>query len=120
MKAISTLTEAKQHVRTGWIAALLVTGISLAFSIAGMAGAKLLNFGAWTLLDVGLSLGLAYGIFRYSRVCAVVMLAYYGVSQITTVVVSQQTPSLLAVVFFACFWRGIRGVFAYHRLNKTA
>lgn len=120
MKAISTLTEAKQHAKTGWIAALLVAGITLALSIAGMAGTKVLSFGAWTLLDVVLSLGLAYGMARYSRVCAVIMLVYYAASQIITIVQLQRAPNLLGIVLIACFWQGIRGTFAYHRLNRQS
>jgi hypothetical protein len=118
MKTISTLTEAKQYTRTGWLAALLVAGITLAVSIAGMAGFKFLNFGAWTLIDVGLSLGLAYGISRYSRASAVIMLIYYAIGQILVMVQLQKPPNLVSLVFILCFFQGIRGTFAYHRLNQ--
>lgn len=120
MKAISTLTEAKQHVKNAWVAALVIAGITLAFSIAGMSGFESLGFNAWTLTDVALTLGLAYGIFRYNRASAVIMLLYYIISQGLLAVQLQKPPSVLAVLFVYCFFQGIRGTFAYHQLKGQA
>src|SRR3546814_16318433 len=46
-----------------------------------MSGTEMLGFSAWELFDVALILGLAFGIYKKSRTCAVLMLAYFIVAK---------------------------------------
>ncbi|HSU13733.1 hypothetical protein [Longimicrobium sp.] len=75
---------------------------------------------AW-LLDPLLILLLAYGLYRRSRVCAVLLLVYVvvelWVAYHTRPVASGVGPALLLGVAFVA---GIRGTFAYHREQAEA
>ena len=63
MNFMKVLGKPELEIRVAWIAATIVAGATLLGILAG-----LLN--RWNLLDVLLSLALAFGIYRRSRVCA--------------------------------------------------
>jgi hypothetical protein len=75
---------------------------------------------AW-LLDPLLILLLAYGLYRRSRVCAVLLLAYVvvelWVAYHTRPVAAGVGPAMLLGIAFVA---GIRGTFAYHRELRDA
>jgi serine/threonine-protein kinase len=101
--------------------------IDVAAIVAGLWGAARLISFLWIarfsddeqaiwLLDPALILLLAYGLYRRSRVCAVLLLVYVvlelWVAYHSRPVGAGVGPALLLGVAFAA---GIRGTFAYHR-----
>ena len=84
-----------------------------------MNGDQLMGFSVWNLSDVVLIFGLTFGIYKKSRTCAVVMLAYFLISKI--IIISQTgsfNGSLLAIVFIYYYVYGVIGTFAYHKHLK--
>jgi hypothetical protein len=114
----------------GWLQARLAQAdrmIDVAWTVAALWAMVRLIAALWLsrfsdadealwLLDPLLVLGLAYGLYRRSRVCAVLLLAYVvlelWVAYHTRPVGSGVGPAMLLGLAFAA---GIRGTFLYHR-----
>ena len=105
---------AKWMIACGWIAAAssgLLTAI-LAYNRTG--GLNPLN-----LIDAALLLGLAYGIYRKSRLCALSALLYYAANQIIRlkmIPASVPMASLLVpiAIFVGAYLLGVAGTFVWH------
>lgn len=72
----------------------------------------------WNLVDVALIFGLSFGIYRKSRVCAVLMLIYFIISKgilLSEGVQRNATGLIVACLFIYQFWRAVRGCFYYHK-----
>ncbi len=114
------IDDALRKIKTAWVAGIVSGVITLAVTLFSMTGRRLFGFNAWALFDVALIFGLAFGIYRKSRVCAVVMLAYFVLSKIYLWTI---TPSLIgllfALVFLFCYVLGVIGTFRYHRIVTT-
>jgi len=112
--------DIQKKIRSAWIAACISGVLTLAVTLIAMFGAKLPGFDAWSLIDVAIIFGLAFGIYKKSRTCAVIMLAYFVASKIIIMVeTGKPTGLLLALVFGYYFWQGVQGTFAYHRHLST-
>lgn len=114
------LEKAKRAIKGAWIAGAISGAVTLVFVIAAVAGADVLGFNILYLLDVFLIFGLAYGIYKKSRTCAVIMFVYFVASK---VIIWQRMGSLqglpVAIAFGYFFFQGIRGTFAYHGIKKA-
>ncbi len=85
-----------------------------------MSGTELRGFSVWNLTDVALILGLAFGIYKKSRICAVLMFIYFIASKIILMVESGAPNGIImAIVFGYFYWQGISGTFAYHKITKS-
>jgi hypothetical protein len=108
------LNKANQQIKTAWIAGTVSGTLTLIMTLVSM------NF--YVLVDVFLIGGLTFGIYKKSRVCAVILLAYFVYAKIldfsSTSNINGFTVSI-AVSFIYCFAQGVRGTFAYHRLTKS-
>ena len=71
-----------KKIRNAWVAAIVSAGITLLITLIAMSGTELMGFSAWQLTDVALILGLALGIYKKSRTCAVIMFVYFIASKI--------------------------------------
>jgi serine/threonine-protein kinase len=108
--------ETLKKIKHAWVAAVVSGCITLVVTVVAMSGTDILGFSAWELIDVALIFGLAFGIYRKSRTCAVIMLVYFIASRILiTMRTGRPTGIPLALVFGYYFWQGIAGTFAYHR-----
>jgi len=111
---------ANQRIKTAWIMAVISGTVTLIFSVMALQGN---TFGgvisAWNFIDVVIAYGLAFGIFKKSRVAAVIMLIYFIIGQVMIMAAMKRPPSFLAFIFVYGFFEGIRGTFAYHTLKKS-
>ena len=108
-----------KQIRNAWVAGAISTSITLIFTLFAIAGTSLAGYTAWQAFDVGLMISLTFGIYKKSRVCAVLMFIYFVVSKIMQVSQSGQASGLLlALVFLYYYGLGIRGTFSYHKLSK--
>ena len=96
------------EIRAAWIAAVVVAGATTVGILVGV-----LN--RWNILDVFLSLGLAFGIYRRSRVCAVLMLCYFVANRILAIVEFHKSPGAEAFFLGVAFILGVHGTLDYHR-----
>jgi serine/threonine-protein kinase len=106
----------EKHVTRAWMAASISAGLTLlfgAFAAAGVVVAPGLD--AWILLDAAILAALAYGVWKRSRVCAV-LLFLYGIVNETYLALDETTHfSLLRVVFIYFYLRGAIQLFRDHR-----
>jgi hypothetical protein len=99
----------EKKIRSAWIAGLISAAVTLAFSAFGWQGFDLMN-----LLDVGLLLGLAFGVYKKSRACAVVLLGYFVLSKIVIVIETGKANGLImSMVFLYFYWQGVVGTYQH-------
>jgi hypothetical protein len=110
----SPFLNAINSIRTAVIAGGISGTITLILSLIGWGGFNLYN-----LLDVGLIYGLSFGIYRKSRICAVILFIYFIASKIVVFVETQNFSGFpIALIFAYCFYRGIWGTFKFHKLKS--
>jgi hypothetical protein len=111
--------EILKKIKHAWVAAVISGCITLVVTLVAMSGTDILGFSAWELIDVALIFGLAFGIYKKSRACAVIMFVYFIASKILIMMqTGRPTGVPLALVFGYYFWQGIAGTFAYHRFER--
>jgi serine/threonine-protein kinase len=109
-----------KKIKNAAVAGAISCGITLIVTALTLVNVNILGFmNAWQFLDVALIGGLAFGIYRKSRACAVIMLLYFIASKIMIVAATGRASGLvLAVVFLYYYALGVQGTFAYHKLRK--
>jgi hypothetical protein len=109
-----------QKIKSAWVAALISASVTLVITLIAMSGKNLFGFSAWELIDVTLIFGLAFGIYKKSRLCAVLMFIYFIASKIALMAQFGVSISIVVAIAFAYFfWQGISGTFAYHKVIKS-
>jgi hypothetical protein len=114
------LEKAENSIKVAWEAAGLVAVITFLALLANLAGFNIGDMNLWSLIDVAFASLLAFGIYRKSRTCAVLMFLYYLLSKVITIVESPKTIGgsiFLSLFFVWAFLNGIRGTFTYHKLT---
>jgi hypothetical protein len=115
------IARANKRIKQAWIVGVIGGVITLIATLLSVAGVDILDVNIYVLIDVVLVFGLAYGIYRKSRVCAVIMFVYFVGTKILMLVESGRPSGLvMAALFGYWFFQGIRGTFAYHKLEPTA
>ncbi len=99
-------------ITCGWIAAVIAGFFTTLCVMTGCFGLNKYN-----IVDMALLFGLAYGVYRRSRTCAVLLLAYDVASQAMLFRLGHQ-PSAVALVsagvFFTAYALGVIGTFVAH------
>lgn len=115
--ALSVPEDIKKSIRGACIAGAISGCVTLAFTLLAISGTTLIGFSAWEFFDVALIFGLTFGIYKKSRVCAVLMLVYFIAAKLY-LFTQAGTPSglPLALLFGYFFAKGVYGTFRYHRL----
>lgn len=107
-----------KKIKGAWVAGCISGVMTLALTLFVMAGNAALGFSVWSLLDVVMIFGLAFGIYKKSRICAVVMLLYFVVSKVVLMMESPAASGLLvSLVFLYYYAQGVAGTFAFHRFK---
>lgn len=92
---------------------VLVVSIILVFDVSFLG----LNSAAY--IDAIILTLLAFGVYKKSRVCAVILFIFFLISQFFTLFNTQGLSGIPVAVVFAYFYiQGIRGTFSYHRQSK--
>ncbi|RJR20919.1 MAG: hypothetical protein C4581_02665 [Nitrospiraceae bacterium] len=110
-----------RKIRHARIAAMVCGTITLAGSVTLIrnqlqTGLTLINL--LSLLDAAFIFSMAYGIYRKSRICAVLMFEYFLLSKIFSLSVSAHISSgviVIGMIFLFFLYQGITGTYAYHK-----
>jgi hypothetical protein len=111
------LAKAERFIDLGWSVAAL-------WALTRMAGALLLSRGSPVLLllylvDPALAGGLAYGLYRRSRVCAALLLVLVAAELYLAYAVTGRPAGVgVALILELSFLTGLRGALRYHRLLR--
>lgn len=113
--------EVAKKIRGAWIAAVVSGALTLIIALVAIGGTAIAGINAWNLVDVALIFGLAWGIYRKSRACAVIMLIYFVVSKILFIIETGKPGGVvLSLIFIYYFWKGVQGTYEYHRIVRGA
>jgi len=117
-RALIDQTMAERMVACGWIAAAFAGLLTAALSIASALG-----LGPFNLIDATALLAFAYGIFRRSRTCAVLALAYHLINRAFVYShAGDVPPAILAgdLLLAALYVLGVIGTFSHHARRRRA
>jgi len=117
-------SEINKKIAHARIAAMVSGTITMAGAVTLIVnqkqeGISVLNF--LSLLDAAFIFAMAYGIYKKSRLCAVLMFEYFLFSKVLNISLSSQLNAvgLMIGIFFLYFmFQGIRGTYAYHKCNS--
>ena len=108
--------EVLKKIKHAWVAATISGGFTLVLTLLAMYGNSILGFSAWELIDVALIFVLAFGIYKKSRTCAVLMLVYFILAKILIMYeTGKPTGIIMSIVFIYYFSMGVSGTFDYHK-----
>lgn len=111
--------EILKKIKGAWVAGLISAAMTLLVTVLTISGSKVAGFNAWNFIDVVLILALAFGIFKKSRTCAVIMFAYFVISKILIVMnTGRFDGAVMAIAFLYFYAQGMAGTFAYHKHLK--
>jgi hypothetical protein len=106
-------------IKQAWVAGIISTALTAVMVVLAMSGAQVAGFTAWEAIDVALMAGLTYGIYRKSRICAVLMFVYFVASKIMMAMDGSASGGFVMAAIFAWFYgQGMVGTFAYHKHLK--
>ncbi|MBI3415215.1 MAG: hypothetical protein HY043_07830 [Verrucomicrobia bacterium] len=114
-----TYEEAGTNVRNAVYTGVISTTITLLVTVLSLLGTTIGGINAWNFLDVGVSAGLTYGVYKCSRFCAISLFAYYVFSKGVTLHNIGLKPTFVVALIIAYFYfQGIRGVIAIQQYKK--
>lgn len=113
------LERAEKHIKYAWIAGTISATITFLFSMVGAFNDEFrIQYGldTWSLIDVALIAGLAYGVYRKNRFCALGLLIYFVLSKFILAATSGQFAGGVVSLLFAYFYfQGTRATFQMHK-----
>ena len=116
-----TLTQANKAIKDATIAGIITIIVTLMLTLIYASGAGLAHIDLWNIIDLVVLSGLTYGIYRKSRLCAILMPVYYlSVKTVLWVNEGAFIGVPLALIFTYFFWRGVQGTWAYHKLMQKS
>jgi serine/threonine-protein kinase len=116
MAMIDDATAAR-FVKCGWIAAAFAGALTAICAFLRIYGLNGFNF-----VDAALLLGMAYGIYRGSRVCAIIALIYDLLSQAFLLTHGRSLNFIglfSTIAFVVLYTLGVVGTFAMHSRRRS-
>jgi len=115
------LYKPETQVKTAWVTATISGCFTTLFAAAGMfvhgSLSKLVNPSLF--VDSAVTFILAYGIYRRSRVAAIIMLCYWVAGRVYLVYEFGAKLSIVPFLVAAIFALGIHGTFEHHKAKKS-
>ena len=109
-----------KRIKYAWVAGVISISITILLTLISMSGTDILGLDAWAFLDVALMTIFVFGIYKKSRVCAILMLSLFSANKIIMWLETGAISGLpLALVFLWFYTQGVIGTFQYHRLVKS-
>lgn len=108
--------DIKKKIKNAWVAGLISITITVVLTVISISGNPILGLDATAFIDVGLMAIFVFGIYKNSRISAVLMLLLFLSNKILMWVQSGTLSGLpLAIVFFWFYTQGVVGTIQYHR-----
>ena len=108
-----------KKIKSGWVAGLVSISFTMVFILWSFFGTEIMGINAWGLIDVALMGGLTFGVYKKSRTCAVLLLAFFVIGKIYMwVEAGSPNGVIMAAIFAWYFFQGASGTFLYHRWKR--
>ena len=111
-------SQVDKKIKQARIAAMVSGSISLACVVTLIRNQQLSLFNFLAFIDVIFIFSMAYGIYKKSRECAVLMFVYFLLSKLLIISTSPHDSVgtfIIGTVFLYFLFQGITGTLAYHR-----
>lgn len=119
-KAEKNLELAQKQIKNAWIAGVISGMMTVVLAVAAMAGHSFLGFKSFYIIEALIAFGLSYGVYRKSRVCAIIMMSYYVAGKALMFMSTKDYSIIFTSLPFAFFFSmGVQGTSAYHEIAKT-
>jgi hypothetical protein len=121
------LKSAESAINGAWMTGLVVGILVLIRSIIALVFSDPHSrwAGLWIFGEIGILFGLAYGLRRKNRVCAVLLPVYFTSLLIRKMAIWNQSGDvppgiLIDLIALALCMHGMRGMFAYYKIRQNA
>jgi len=111
------LEKANRAITIAWILTLVVGGGQIVLTIAyALGGTTIQDIVLWNWIDIILTFGFAFAIYKKSRVGAGLWLIYFLATQLFGWLESEVAgPPVGPIILLFFFFQGFRGTMAYHQ-----
>lgn len=112
--------KALKCIRSAWRLAIVCSLIALIAIILMVSNFGFSELILYALIYIILELGLAFGVYKKSRICAVILFICFILSNICMLSNSRINivGLIISVAFATCYFQGIRGTIYYHKNKK--
>ena len=111
----SSQEKIDRAIKSASIAALVCGGVTLVVGLIAIGGTQLVpGFGGGILLDAVILFGLAFGVYKRSRICAALLVGYGTFNEVYMISSGIDKSSALRLIFIYFYIRGMFATFAYH------
>ncbi len=107
-------------IKVTWVTSIVVATLSVAIYVAARTWPDVWGKFAPGLLDVGIIVGLGYGVYRRSRVCAVLLLGFWLYSKLYQMYYLHTRLGAEAILIGYIFFMGARATFRIHTLGRAS
>jgi hypothetical protein len=112
------LKQAETQIKLAWQAGIVSGTITLVLVLLSLAGYKFTGLiDASAIIDVCLVFGLSYGIYKKSRVAAIIMLLYFIFSKTWIAIELNAFPGFFSWLFLIFYLGGVQGTVTYRKLS---
>ncbi|WP_315119165.1 hypothetical protein [uncultured Clostridium sp.] len=112
--------KALSSIKSAWMWAVMSGSLTLILFILSQAGFINLYMDSLIIVDILIVWGLAFGIYKKSRVCIILLFIYFILDKIIMVISQGTTPNTIwLVIAGGIYIQGIRGTFYYHKNMKN-
>jgi len=102
-------------IKSGWVAGLIYFFVNLTLTIIYSSGGSVADVVWYNWLDLLIIAVLSIGVYRRSRLSAVLLLVYFAGTNLISLLQFNQIISLPAMLILGFFlFQGVRGTFAHH------
>jgi lysylphosphatidylglycerol synthetase-like protein (DUF2156 family) len=110
-----------RKIKNAWLAGVFSTALTTVFALASVMGASIGGLDAYAFVDVVILGALSFGVYKRSRVCAVLLLAFFVLNKIIMWMSSPGFASLpLTIVLLWFYFQGVAGTFQAHGFRRAA
>ena len=110
----------EKKIKNAWIAGLISIAITSAFTLFSMFGSEIMGLNAMSFIDVFLMAIFTFGIYKKSRICAVLMLLLFVANKYFMWQMSGEISGLpIAIIFLWFYSMGVVGTFQYHKIRAS-
>ncbi|WP_164668245.1 hypothetical protein [Virgibacillus doumboii] len=111
------ITSAKKSIKFAAGAGFLQAAfLAVVITVVMILNTDFLGVNPLGYIDAVIFAFLAFGVFKKSRTCAIILLVYFILGQGITLLLGGSLAGIpLALLFLYIYIQGIRGTFAYHK-----
>jgi uncharacterized membrane protein YfhO len=113
------LESARKACKSAAVGAFIVAGLTAIVAAISLGGSTIIaGINGWAFLDAGIFALLGLFVWRCSRVAAVITLAMFILERVMMMAQNGIAGFPVALILLYYFIVGVRGAFAYHRMQS--